>query len=154
MTIYEVADQVVALLKSRGRVSYRSLTRESDLDEPTLDDLKEELLFSHPEIVEVDGRGLGWNRAGETQSPPQPAPSPPQARSPSTYRPQHLAERIRAEQQAMESRGTADGERKTITALFTDLKGSTAFIRRLRPRRRSCDHRPRPTDHDGRRASV
>ena len=51
VTIYEVADQVVALLKSRGRVSYRSLTREFDLDEPTLDDLKEELLFSHPEIV-------------------------------------------------------------------------------------------------------
>ena len=41
MTIYEVAEQVVALLKSRGRVSYRSLTREFDLDEHTLDDLKE-----------------------------------------------------------------------------------------------------------------
>ena len=133
MTIYEVADQVVALLKSRGRVSYRSLTREFDLDEPTLDDLKEELLFSHPEIVEVDGRGLVWNGAGETQSPPQPAPSPPQAQSPATYTPQHLAERIRAEQAAMESRGATDGERKTITALFVALKGSTALIEGLDP---------------------
>ena len=40
---------------------------------------------------------------------------------------------IRAEQAAMESRGTADGERKTITALFADLKGSTALIEGLDP---------------------
>ena len=44
-----------------------------------------------------------------------------------------LAERIRAEQAAMESRGATDGERKTITALFADLKGSTALIEGLDP---------------------
>jgi class 3 adenylate cyclase/tetratricopeptide (TPR) repeat protein len=33
----------------------------------------------------------------------------------------------------MESRGAADGERKTITALFADLKGSTALIEGLDP---------------------
>ena len=33
----------------------------------------------------------------------------------------------------MESRGSADGERKTITALFADLKGSTALIEGLDP---------------------
>ena len=33
----------------------------------------------------------------------------------------------------MESRGAADGERKTITALFADLKGSTALIDGLDP---------------------
>ena len=38
-----------------------------------------------------------------------------------------------AEQQAMESRGAADGERKTITALFADLKGSTALGEGLDP---------------------
>src|SRR5262249_54294543 len=44
-----------------------------------------------------------------------------------------LAERIRAEQAALETRGIADGERKTITALFADLKGSTALIEGLDP---------------------
>jgi class 3 adenylate cyclase len=33
----------------------------------------------------------------------------------------------------MEARGSADGERKTITALFVDLKGSTALIEGLDP---------------------
>src|SRR5713226_4345477 len=50
-----------------------------------------------------------------------------------SYTPSHLAERIRAEQAAIESRGTPDGERKTITALFADLKGSTALIEGLDP---------------------
>jgi class 3 adenylate cyclase/predicted ATPase len=44
-----------------------------------------------------------------------------------------LAERIRTEQAAMEARGSNDGERKTITALFADLKGSTALIEGLDP---------------------
>jgi len=44
-----------------------------------------------------------------------------------------LAERIRAEQAAMEARGATDGERKTITALFADIKGSTELIEDLDP---------------------
>src|SRR5499433_2583368 len=52
---------------------------------------------------------------------------------PSSYTPKHLAERILAEQAAMEARGAPDGERKTITALFADLKGSTALIEGLDP---------------------
>ena len=51
--------------------------------------------------------------------------------SPVTYTPPHLADRIRAEQAALEARGATDGERKTITALFADLKGSTALIEGL-----------------------
>jgi hypothetical protein len=35
---------------------------------------------------------------------------------PISYTPAHLAERIRAEQAALEARGATDGERKTITA--------------------------------------
>ncbi|HJY79885.1 MAG TPA: adenylate/guanylate cyclase domain-containing protein [Candidatus Binatia bacterium] len=53
--------------------------------------------------------------------------------SPITYTPPHLAERIRAEQAVMEARGTPDGERKTITALFADIKGSMDMIEDLDP---------------------
>src|ERR1041384_3951510 len=52
--------------------------------------------------------------------PAQPPPSP----DPRSYTPPPLASRILAEQAAMEARGAAEGERKTITALFADIKGS------------------------------
>src|SRR5713226_1721107 len=64
-----------------------------------------------------------------------PSPQPPaaSARSPVNYTPRHLAERILAEREAMEARGVPDGERKTITALFADIKGSTSLIEDLDP---------------------
>ncbi len=52
---------------------------------------------------------------------------------PASYTPKHLAERILAEREALEARGVTEGERKTITALFADLKGSTALIEGLDP---------------------
>ena len=53
--------------------------------------------------------------------------------SPIAYTPRHLAERILAEQAALEARGAPDGERKTITALFADIKGSMALLEDLDP---------------------
>jgi class 3 adenylate cyclase len=50
---------------------------------------------------------------------------------PITYTLPHLADRILAEQAAMEARGVTDGERKTITALFADIKGSMELIEDL-----------------------
>jgi len=64
---------------------------------------------------------------------PKPQPVTPIPQAPVSYMPKHLAERILAEQAAMETRGVAEGERKTITALFADLKGSTALIEGLDP---------------------
>ena len=58
---------------------------------------------------------------------------PHRLQPPVSYTPKHLAERIRAEQAALEARSGTDGERKTITALFADLKGSTALIEGLDP---------------------
>ena len=60
-------------------------------------------------------------------------PLTPNTQHPIAYTPKHLAERILAEREAMEARGAMDGERKTITALFADLKGSTALIEDLDP---------------------
>ncbi|MBM4258076.1 MAG: zinc-ribbon domain-containing protein [Deltaproteobacteria bacterium] len=55
------------------------------------------------------------------------------SQSPASYTPAYLAERIIAEQAAMVARGAPEGERKTITALFADIKGSTALIEELDP---------------------
>src|SRR5215469_2883308 len=53
--------------------------------------------------------------------------------TPIDYTPPYLAERIRAAQAEMEARGPANGERKTVTALFADMAGSTALIHALDP---------------------
>jgi class 3 adenylate cyclase/tetratricopeptide (TPR) repeat protein len=53
--------------------------------------------------------------------------------SPRTYTPRHLAERILAEQATLEARGAPGGERKTITALFADIKGSMDLLEDLDP---------------------
>jgi class 3 adenylate cyclase len=57
----------------------------------------------------------------------------PSTQPPISYTPKHLAERILAERAAMEARGSTDGERKTVTVLFADIKGSTALIEDLDP---------------------
>ncbi|MBI3800206.1 MAG: AAA family ATPase, partial [Deltaproteobacteria bacterium] len=63
---------------------------------------------------------------------PVASPQPPNA-SPIHYTPPHLVERIRAEQTAMEARALPEGERKTITALFADIKGSMNLMEDLDP---------------------
>lgn len=74
-------------------------------------------------------KGPSRGRKRESQGQPLAARLQP----PVSYTPRHLAERIRAEQGALAARGVTDGERKTITALFADLKGSTALIEGLDP---------------------
>ena len=72
MTFEEVLHEALAMLQRLGRVSYRSLKRQFDLDDAYLEDLKETLLYTRSEVVHDDGRGLVW-----TGKPPAPtAPSP------------------------------------------------------------------------------
>ncbi|MFC6671889.1 adenylate/guanylate cyclase domain-containing protein [Marinobacterium aestuariivivens] len=59
--------------------------------------------------------------------------APPVTLAPIHYTPQHLAERIMAEQAAFKARGDSGGERKIVTALFADMAGSTALIQNLDP---------------------
>ena len=78
-------------------------------------------------------RGTQSNGAVARGKAPPPEFHTLSASSPASYTPNHLAERIRDEQTAMAARGAPDGERKTITALFADIKGSTALIEDLDP---------------------
>src|SRR3990170_6917954 len=64
---------------------------------------------------------------------PRPAPRPASRQSPASYTPSHLAERIQAEREALEARAGTEGERKTITALFADIKGSMELMEDLDP---------------------
>jgi len=58
MKFSEIIEQARSLLQRKGRMSYGALKIEFDLDDAGIDALKEELLFSYPEIEEAEGRGL------------------------------------------------------------------------------------------------
>jgi len=72
----ELVSMAADLLRARGRVTYRALRLEYDLDATTLESLRDELLFAHPQIADVDGRGLTWQEPGAA-APAPPSPSPP-----------------------------------------------------------------------------
>src|SRR5215831_18285326 len=130
MDFYALLDQVVDLLRSRQRVTYRTLKRQFDLDDAALTDLKEELLFAHPHIADEDGRGLVWTGDTEAASAAPPASTAAgtrQARAPLTDIPPHLAEKI------LTFRSVLAGERKQVTVLFADIKDSTELISGLDP---------------------
>ena len=61
MKFSEIVDQATVLLQRKGRLSYRGLKMEFDLDDDQLDALKEELLYTYPHVVDDEGRGLIWN---------------------------------------------------------------------------------------------
>ena len=60
MTFEEILDQATAMLQGRGRLTYGTLKRQFQLDDVALDDLKEQLLYAHPQVVDDAGRGLIW----------------------------------------------------------------------------------------------
>jgi hypothetical protein len=64
MDFYEVLDQVIDLLRNRGRVTYRALRAQFQLDDERLETLREEILYAHEPSVQADDRGLIW--AGDT----------------------------------------------------------------------------------------
>jgi class 3 adenylate cyclase len=123
MDFYAVLDQVLALLRQRGRVSYRALKRQFDLDDAYLDDLKMEIIEVQQCARDQEGTMLVWT--GEVASAA--TPEPVQAPAPLTYTPPYLAEKI------LTSRSALEGERKHVTVLFADLKGSTELIEGLDP---------------------
>jgi hypothetical protein len=60
MTFDDILDQAIEMLRRRGRLTYRTLKRQFDLDEDALEDLKEELVYGQRLAVDEDDRVLVW----------------------------------------------------------------------------------------------
>ncbi|NIQ90348.1 MAG: adenylate/guanylate cyclase domain-containing protein, partial [Deltaproteobacteria bacterium] len=81
------------------------------------------------ELVEIqrvavrDGRALAW--AGG--APPAPTETPARERNPRDYTPKHLADKI------LQSKSALEGERKQVTVLFADVKGSLELAEQVDP---------------------
>lgn len=128
MSFVEVVDEVTRLLRDQERISYRALKREFNLDEETLQDLKEELIHAKRVARDEDGKVLIWTASSRSRLAEDGISPDRESRSNASGTPGGLAE-----QAALGSHTVSDGERKTITALFADIKGSTALIKTLDP---------------------
>src|SRR5437867_7974620 len=118
MTFEEVLDQAIAMLQRRGRVTYRTLKRQFQLDDEALEDLKVELIKGQRLAVDEEGEVLVWTGAepaqGTTSPVAQREPSPLGDASPATPPP-------------------PEAERRQLTVMFCDLVDSTALATQLDP---------------------
>ena len=122
MTFEEILDQAIAMLQRRGRLTYSTLKRQFQLDDAALEDLKNELIEGQRLALDERGNVLVWTGT-EVSAPHATAPpASPQDRAPLAYTPSYLAEKI------LTSRTALEGERKQVTVLFADLKGSMELL--------------------------
>src|SRR5262249_22036955 len=124
MDFYTVLDQIIALLRQRGRVSYRALKLQFHLDDEAVEALKEELLYAQHPVTDEDGRGLVWT--GPAPAPPEPVLPPPQ---PSALQQDQPAQGSASPAQPR----TPDAERRQLTVMFCDLVASTTLSSQLDP---------------------
>ena len=122
MDFYSLLDDVLELLRRRGRVTYRALKRQFHLDDDVLDDLKEELIKAQRVAVDENGDVLVW--VGDASS----TPAPTAASSQPVQIPAAEGDRaVPAEPR------TPDAERRQLTVLFCDLVDSTVLASQLDP---------------------
>ena len=110
MDFVAVLDQVITLLRQRGRVAYRTLKVQFSLDDDALEALKDELLYAQQVARDEDNRVLVCL---EDTAPP---PAPPPASSPPVSPP-----------------APPEAERRQLTVLFCDLVDSTVLASQLDP---------------------
>jgi class 3 adenylate cyclase len=111
---------VITLLRQRGRMTYRTLQRQFQLDDDALHDLTDELLYAHPEVRDDAGHGLVWTGEG---GPTRPSSSTMLSAVPHSTQPET----------ARDATPLPDAERRQLTVLFCDLVGSTALSAQLDP---------------------
>jgi hypothetical protein len=157
VTFNEVLSQTIAMLQQHGRVSYRALKRQFVIDDDFLEDLKSELVEVQQRAVDQDGTMLVWTGDTGAAIAPMPASSPAiavpspalrPAQEPLAYTPAYLAEKI------LTSRSALEGERKQVTVLFADLKGSLELLADRDPEEARQLLDPVLGAHDGGRASL
>ena len=127
MTFYEMLEQVVALLQRHGRLSYRALKVEFELDDDRLDLLKAELIDIQHVARDQDGRMLVWTGGTEIPSLASASASPPPVQQVITQ--QDLSTQL----ESSPAPHSPDAERRQLTVVFCDLVDSTKLSSQLDP---------------------
>ena len=131
MKFSDIVDQARVLLEHRGRLSYRALKREFDLDDETLEDLKAELIDILELAVDKDGKMLVWT-GGAGASVETPAATAFASSASPAIETSAQPTRAPSDQAAPEGE-RLQGERRQLTVMFCDLVGSTALSEQLDP---------------------
>src|SRR5262249_15288548 len=128
MTFYEMLEQVIALLQRHGRLSYRALKVQFELDDDRLDLLKEELIDIQRVARDQDKRMLVWTGGTETLPPLSASASPLLVQQVIT---QHdVSTHVASPPTAPP---TSEAERRQLTVMFCDLVDSTKLSSQLDP---------------------
>src|SRR5215471_10581078 len=125
MDFYDIYDQVIDLLKQRGRASYRALKVQFHLDDEALEALKDELIEVHQLARDQDGRMLVWTGEGSTTPEPTIVQSAQQE-----IRREDQRTPVEAPPAAPRSPAA---ERRQLTVMFCDLVDSTKLSSQLDP---------------------
>ena len=112
------------MLQRRGRVAYRTLQVQFNLDDNALEALKDELLYAQQVARDEDGRVLVWTGGADTLPSPPPR-STTHASQPTAALPQTAPRPL--------TPSTPEAERRQLTVLFCDLVDSTGLASQLDP---------------------
>lgn len=122
MDLLAVLDQVRALLRRKGRLTYRLLQAQFALDTEALAALKEELIEGEQVARDENGKVLVWTGGTTTEEPEN----------------RRIAES--GTEQTLSGAGgptldsaQPDAERRQLTVMFCDLVGSTPLAEKLDP---------------------
>jgi len=127
MDFYAILDQVVELLRRRGRVTYRALQLQFQLDDAALEVLRDELIKAQHVAVDEQGDVLVWTGGPDTTAASVlPASQPGQPSASQDARAAPVAAPPAAPR-------APEAERRQLTVLFCDLVESTGLAHQLDP---------------------
>ncbi len=113
MTFNHLLAQIVQLLQEQGRVSYRALKKQFELNDEDIEALKDEIIDARRLAVDENGKVLVCIRQADAGRQPKPS-------SPPSQRPTH-------------DQIVSKAERRQLTVVFCDLVGSTHLSDQLDP---------------------
>ena len=120
-------DQVIALLRQRGRVAYHTLQRQFQLDDEALEDLKIELITSQRLATDEQGMVLVWSGPGAVPPAALAGATGTAGPQPPWCLPPYLAEKIRT------SRSALEGEREQVTVGWLVLESASMSYGKATP---------------------
>ena len=118
MTFAETLAQVVELLRSEKRVTYRALKRRFNIDDAYLADLAAELIEAKHLAIDENGAVLVW--VGDASAGSTPPPASQIARDSGGAAPGRTGRRL-------------DAELRQLTVMFCDIVNSTALSTAMEP---------------------
>ena len=121
MNLLDIVRDARRHLEENTRVSLRMLRRQFGLDDATLEEVIEELV----DVQRVARRED--NVLVLATAPTGDVVVESRERAPRDYTPKHLADKI------LQSKSALEGERKQVTVLFADVKGSMELAEQLDP---------------------